>query len=81
MRKGRGEEAKLAYHGHALMENRHGLVVDTCVTQATGMAERKAAAMATNLPRGTTVGADKGHDTRASSPPCGVGETCGVSPR
>jgi transposase len=35
-RKGPGKEAKLAYQGHALMENRHGLVVDTCVTQAIG---------------------------------------------
>ena len=65
MRKGPGKEAKLVYHGHALMENRHGLVVDTCVTQAVGTAEREAAAaMATNLPRGATVGADKGYDTR-----------------
>jgi hypothetical protein len=64
-RKGSGKEAKLAYQGHALMENRYGLVVDTCVTQATGIAEREAAiAMATNLRRGATVGADKGYDTR-----------------
>ena len=49
-RKSRGQEAKLAYQGHVLMENRHGLVVDTCVTQATGIAEREAAAaMAINL--------------------------------
>jgi len=64
-RKGSGKEAKLAYQGHALIENRHGLVVDTCVTQATGTAEREAAAaMATNLRRDATVGADKGYDTR-----------------
>src|SRR5512134_1596644 len=60
-RKGPGKEAKLVYHGHALMENRHGLVVDTCVTQALGTAEREAAAaMATNLRHGATVGGDKG---------------------
>ncbi|PYM65811.1 MAG: IS5 family transposase, partial [Candidatus Rokuibacteriota bacterium] len=64
-RKGPGKEAKLAYQGHALMENRHGLVIDTCVTQAIGTTERDAAAaMATNLRRGATVGADKGYDTR-----------------
>jgi transposase len=64
-RKGAGKEAKLAYQGHALMENRHGRVIDTCVTQAVGIAEREAAAvMATNLRRGATVGADKGDDTR-----------------
>ena len=65
IRKSRGQEAKLAYQGHVLMENRHGLVVDTCVSQATGIAERETAvAMATNLRRGATVGADKGYDTR-----------------
>src|SRR5213593_4815392 len=63
MRKGSGREAKLSYHGHALMENRHGLAVDGCVTQATGFAERETAlAMATNLPAGATLGADKGYD-------------------
>jgi Transposase DDE domain len=64
-RKSRGYEAKLAFQGHVLMENRHGLVVDTCVSQATGIAERETAvAMATNLRRGATLGADKGYDTR-----------------
>ena len=64
-RKSQGHEAKLAYQGHVLMENRHGLVVDTCVSQATGIAERETAvAMATNLQPGATVGADKGYDTR-----------------
>jgi transposase len=64
MRKGHGREAKLSYHGHVLMENRHGLAVESCVTQATGTAEREAAlAMARDLPRGATLGADKGYDT------------------
>jgi transposase len=63
MRKGLGREAKLSYHGHVLMENRHGLAVDGCVTQATGTAERETAlAMATTLPPGATLGADKGYD-------------------
>src|SRR5213082_931903 len=35
-KKGRGFEAKLAYMGHALMENRHGLLVDFQLGQATG---------------------------------------------
>jgi len=34
IRKASGREAKLSYHGHVLMENRHGLAVDGCVTQA-----------------------------------------------
>jgi hypothetical protein len=33
-------EAKLCFIGHALMENRSGLLVDTCLTQAGGHAER-----------------------------------------
>jgi hypothetical protein len=35
-KKGKGKEAKLCYTGHALMENRSGLVVNARVTQATG---------------------------------------------
>src|SRR5215468_9387233 len=42
-RKSQGHEAHLAYQGHVLMENRHGLAVDSCVTQAIGTAEREAA--------------------------------------
>jgi transposase len=40
MRKGKGKEARLVFMGHALMENRHGLLVDFQVSQATGTAER-----------------------------------------
>ena len=68
LRKGPGKEAKLSYLGHVLMENRHGLVVDVVLTQATGKAEREAALlMLERLPpqRGRrTLGADKGYDTR-----------------
>jgi transposase len=65
-RKGPGKEAKLAYQGHALMDNRHGLVVNACATQATGTAEWEAAVeLATALPRPVTLGADKGYDTHA----------------
>jgi transposase len=66
-KKAKGQEAKLAYLGHVLMENRHGLVVDTRVTQATGTAEREAAlAMAEAIPgqQRVTLGADKNYDTR-----------------
>jgi hypothetical protein len=35
-RKGPGQAAKLAYMGHVMMENRHGLAVDTRLTLATG---------------------------------------------
>ena len=40
LRKGKGKEAKLVFMAHALMENRHGMLVDFQTTQATGTAER-----------------------------------------
>jgi transposase len=64
-RKG-GKESKLSYMGHALTENRHGLVVDARLTQATGYAEREAAlSMLESVPgnHSITLGADKGYDT------------------
>jgi len=67
-RKAAGREAKLAYTGHLLMENRHGLVVDTRLTHATGTAEPQAACdMVSDLPAGgrITIGADKAYDTAA----------------
>jgi IS5 family transposase len=52
--------------GHALMENRSGLLVGTCLTPADGHAERVAAlAMIephADRPRPITVGADKAFD-------------------
>lgn len=42
-KKGDGQPAKLCYMGHALMENRNGLVVGGTATLATGIAERQAA--------------------------------------
>jgi transposase len=67
-RKSNGEGAKLAFTGHLLMENRNGLVVDACLTHATGTAEPEAAlAMLEALPKAghKTVGADKAYDTAA----------------
>jgi transposase len=66
-RKGKGKESKLSYAGHVLMENRHGLAVNACVTQATGRAEPQAAvAMVEQIPGWgrITLGADKGYDRR-----------------
>lgn len=65
-RKSQSHPAKLAYLGHALMENRNGLVVQAEVTQAQGRAEREAAIqMLKRLPGEyrRTLGADKGYDT------------------
>jgi transposase len=66
-KKGKGHEAKLAYLGHVLTENRHGLIVDALVTHATGTAEREAAAalIADTPDTGrVTVGGDKNYDTK-----------------
>ena len=66
-RKGPGKEAKLCFMGHALMENRSGLVVDACLTEANGHAERIAALHMieprADRPRPITLGADKAYDT------------------
>ena len=65
-RKSKNAEALPYYMGHALMENRNGLVVDQRLTHATGTAEREAAIeMLAAQPGETrkTVGADKGYDT------------------
>ena len=66
LRKSAGREAKLCFMGHALMENRSGLIVDACLTRADGHAER-VAALAMIEPRADrpgriTLGADKGYD-------------------
>ena len=63
-RKGKGKEAKLAYLGHVLLDNRQGLVANVCATHATGTAERDAAVLLleASASPGSTVGADKGYD-------------------
>ena len=66
-RKGPGKEAKLSFIGHGLMENRHGLLVDACLTSADGHAERVAALHMieprADRPRPITLGGDKNFDT------------------
>jgi transposase len=65
-RKGVGKEAKLCFMGHALMENRSGLLVGACLTRADGHAERTAALALierhADRPRAITLGTDKGYD-------------------
>ncbi|MBV9325955.1 MAG: transposase, partial [Chloroflexi bacterium] len=68
-RKGPAKEARLSYMGQALMENRHGLLVDFQVTTATGTAERDVLLQLIDDARvrgfhPTTLGADKSYDTR-----------------
>ena len=66
-RKGRGKEAKLSFMGHALMENRNGLIVGAVATRASGHAERLAALALiephAERPHPITLGGDKNYDT------------------
>ena len=65
-RKSLGQEAKLVFQGHVLMENRNGLVVETRLTPATGKAERQAAVDMVEAQAGgshPTVAGDKAYDT------------------
>jgi transposase len=65
-RKGSGMEARLCFMGHALMENRNGLIVDARLTQADGHSERNAALSMiearADRPRSVSLGADKAYD-------------------
>ena len=68
LRKGKGKEAKLVFMAHALMENRHGLLVDFQTTQATGTAERDTVPVLVDQAKERgfhpkTLGGDKGYDT------------------
>jgi transposase len=67
-KKGRSYPARLSYAQHALMDNRHGLLVDLRVSVANGYAEREVALemleQETSRGRHRTVGADKAYDTR-----------------
>ena len=66
-RKGSGKEARLCFMGHALMENRNGLIVGAMITTASGHAERQAAQTLiephAETPPPVTLGADKGYDS------------------
>lgn len=65
-KKSAGQETKLCYMGHVLMENRHGIAVSVRLTQASGTAEREAALemMDEVKPKSkrATLGGDKGYD-------------------
>jgi len=68
-RKSRGQEARLSYLGHTVVENRNGLVVAAMATQADGTAEYDAgllmvADLMKKRTRRITLGADKAYDTQ-----------------
>jgi transposase len=72
-RKGNNQEARMCFSGHALMENRNGLLVDFKIAEANGTAEREVAlAMLEDhvaVERATVAG-DKGYDQRPFVDPC-----------
>jgi transposase len=73
MRKSGGQESKLRYGVHHLMENRHGLVVGVTTERAAGITEREAAKGLLEEIPGTgrkTVGGDKGYDTKGFVEAC-----------
>jgi transposase len=67
-RRSNGAESRLAYLGHLLIENRHGLIADAMATIADGFGEREAATLMMHHQwqraswRRRTLGADKGYD-------------------
>jgi hypothetical protein len=67
-RRSQAAESRPSYLGHAITENRNGLVVAACVTQSSTKAEREAAlAMLPQISDGRrriTLGADKGYQER-----------------
>lgn len=67
-RKGQGQETKLAFGAHALMENRHGLCVDISVNPATEKETEAAKGLLERQRRKRrkphTLGADKGYHHR-----------------
>ena len=70
-KKSYGQEAKLSYLGHTVVENRNGLIAAAMATQATGKAEREAGELLVagivkrrNKRGRITLGADKAYDTR-----------------
>ncbi len=68
-RKGYAQPALLSHTGHAISENRNGLIVAVSVREATGRAERDAALemidgmRRSHRCRPLTLGADKGYDS------------------
>jgi hypothetical protein len=68
-KKSYGKESKLSYLGHALAENRNGLIAAAMVTHADGYAERDAALLILEekqqgRSRRITVGAAKAYDSK-----------------
>ena len=88
-RKGPGKEARRCLIGHALMENRNGLIIGALTTRASGHAERLAALALidphADRPQPVTLGADKSLPLRrqGATTPATLSSSCATrrSPR
>ena len=71
-RKGKGKEAKLAYLGHVLLDNRQGLVANVCATTRRGPpnATRRCCCWRPAPPRAARSGRTRATMWRASLPTC-----------
>ena len=77
-RKGPGQPSRLAFSGHALMENRHGLLVDLQIARANESERAAALGMLANHVDGpATVAGDRGYDVRSFVEGC---RTLGITP-
>ena len=77
-RKAPGQPSRLAFSGHALMENRHGLLVDLQI--ARGNESERAAALGmlgNHVDARATVAGDRGYDVRSFVEGC---RTLGITP-
>ncbi len=74
-KKGKNKEAKLCFIDRGLMENSHGLLVDTCVTEARRYAERVVVLTMigpfAERPQAISPGAEKAMTQKTSSKICG----------
>ena len=66
-KKGKGKEARLSFMGHALMENRNGLVVDFQLSQASSTAERDIAPKLVDEARQGTASLRDSHPVTSSA--------------
>jgi IS5 family transposase len=77
-RKGPGQPSRLAFSGHALMENRHGLLVDLQIARGNERERTTALGLLENNVEGpATVAGDRGYDVRSFAVGC---RTLGITP-
>ena len=72
-RKSNGQTARLSFAQHVIIENRHGLLLATCISSTVGTSEAKEAAKLLDrieYRQGATIAGDKAYDQRAFVDAC-----------